>query len=254
MVTRLIFLILTATSLLGQTGNGGFLQHRRDALRPKSSGGGGGGVPAGNAWTSIATNVNTGPSSTGTAPAGAIGDLIVVLNTWEGVGVNVNWYSNDVNGVMSFQGSKVTHTVDGNILHCHIATVVATDASSVPVTVNYTGATGFRAWAVYRLRTTGTISYGSSPGTFNTGTSVSVGTYTTATTNGILLGIVAPYNSCTHSSFAFGGQAAAQLVITSTSSSTFHYLHTAPQSSANFTDTLSTSREWVSKVLSLTSQ
>ena len=240
--------LLWTLEVFAQLGNPGHLAMLKGASA-------GGGVPTGNSFTIVLTNL-LNSTANGIAPGGNVGDLIVACYKWEGSGITLNWMSNDVNGVMTLLGGTGGAVVSpAGDMRCHIATVVASSVSQLNVTVNHSGGSpSFQDWAVFRVRASGTITVGSGASGNGTGTAVTAGTYTTAAQNGCLIGMSAPDGSATHSSFTFGGQAAIQYAIPSSSTSAFSYLHTAQQSSANFLDTLGTSRNWVSKVVSITAQ
>lgn len=227
-----------------------FLQHRRTASRPPPAGG----TPSGNVWT-VATSNCVGNASTITVPAGSSGDVIIVIIKWEAdVGnTTITGLSDAVNGSYTFIGSQIDNVANTS-LSMHAARVIATSASSGTLTPTFSAASSFRDWTLLRCQVSGTPAFASVTAQ-GTGTSISAGPYTTTTVNGLLVELAGPDGSTTHSSKLFGGQTpTVSQVLAGTSAESAWYKHAAQQSSANFTETFGTSRNWVVKVVSATAQ
>lgn len=206
-------------------------------------------LPTGNIWTLVASNATSGASAV--CPGGNIGDIIVVWHGFE-TATTLSFITNNAEGVLTLRGSQVDHASG---LHCHIGTQVATSTGSGNITGGYTGGTvQFQTWVIWRWSVSGTVAYGTSLGANGTGTAISVGTFTTPTLNGVIIGGVGPGNTSTHSAFAYGGNTAIKLDITSSSSIGAYYAHTTSISGGSFVDTLNTSRDWVSKILPMSAQ
>ena len=209
------------------------------------------GTPAGNAFTIAAFTSDN--ASTTLISAGAVGDIYVIYVKWEGTSTDLTSIQADTSGTATLRGSQINHA-NGD-LHCRFATIVATTAGAENITGTWTGSPAFRDWMTWRISATGTKAYDINTGTSGTGTSVSIGSFSSVTQNGIVLTGVGPYGSTTFSSQQVGGNAASNTrTVSGSATQGWDYLHTAQLSSANATATMGTSREWVGSVIGLSAQ
>lgn len=206
-------------------------------------------LPTGNVWTLVASNMTVGASAV--CPGGNIGDIIIIWHGFE-TATTLNFITNNAEGVLTLRGSQSDHASG---LHCHIGTQVAAATGSGNITANYSGGTAaFQTWVIWRYSVSGTVTYGTSLTANGTGTAISVGTFTTPTLNGVIIGGVGPGGGSTHSAFAYGGNTAIKLDVPTSSSMGAYYAHTTSMSGASFVDTLNTSQSWVAKILPLSAQ
>ena len=209
-----------------------------------------GGAPAGNSWTIAA--YTSDQASNVSSPTGNTGDILVVWVKWEGA-ATLDSLTGASSGAGTLRGTAINH---GNgDLHCRFATIITTVTTTEIISPTWTGTPSFIDWAVWRVRATGTIDYSISSGGTGTGTSVSSGSFTTATINGLVLAGLGPYGAMTASSQQVGGLAASNTrTIPSSASVAWDRLHTAQVVSGAATATMSPSIEWVCSALALSAQ
>lgn len=245
---RLASIVLPFAFVLSVLGQGFTF---RDPALVVTASAGGGGTPTGNTITNATGSpVVTANSSSPTSVTGLVNDVIIVLVGWENTG-SITALTNDAAANQAFTLSSISAANGVNVMAAWV-TMQSTLAGTISATVS--GTCDFRDWYLLRVRSSGTITVTSPVGSTGTGTSVSVGTYNTATVNGLLAALTKVDNSSTHASEAFGGQAATEDNITGSSSSGFRYTHTAAQSSASFTETISTSLNWANRVVLISAQ
>lgn len=239
-LNRLIVLAVTGLSCLGDG-----TVRKQPILQPLSGGGG----ATGNDWSVTSTSKQANSNTHVSTATGAAGDILVVYIKWENTG-SITALSGSVNGSFTKRGSQVDNTG----LHCAIFTAVASTTAGETLTPTVSGTADFRDWYVWRLATTGTVSYGTTATYTGTGTSVTTSTFTTAKDKGIVVVGCGVDNASTQSSQQVGGNAATADTISSTSTAVWYYIHSTTLSSATATCTVNTSVEEVVIALPLTSQ
>lgn len=206
-------------------------------------------TPAGNVWTIVGYNA-TESASNGVAVSGAVGDIVVVRISWSGGGT-LTGISGDTSGAVTLQGTQVN--ASNGDKSARWGTVTALGTAPDNFTPTFSGSGTFRNWQIWRLSASGTKDYSISAIANGTGTSLATASFTTITSNGIVLACADIYGSATPSNALVGGNAATTTHF-GTFSCAWDYKHTSQLSSATANLTISTSLIWIVNAIALSAQ